>query len=239
MDNASYNQDNIYSNAKNSDIVNASIVHTDNINNDNKCITPSCCHHPLRLWTIKFSIKSTPKFIGVSIVQAKDLKNAECIFLANSRFNGFKDRISIECIEEVLPNPDPILLQEDTVAILDRSVLKSYPFLLKEDFCKYIDMLNNQFEGKLINEGISTEIIDTNINLRYDPEDFEIDEQNRIKLKKKKIQSDYLHNSEYHEDTQELVFTPYVDNGYDETDYLNDVEYNNNTLNILEYAETN
>lgn len=213
------------------------------VNQDCKCIgNIERCHTVLRVWNIKYEIIGTSKFNGVAFVQARTLKEAECVFYQNSKFNGFANRIRINCIEEVLPNPEPILLQEDSVAILDKAVLKSYPFLLKEDYQKLLDNLYKDINNAVqIDNGIATEINNNAINLRYDPEDFEIDNSNRIKLKNKKIQSDYLHDSEYNEENQELIFTSYIDNGYENRDYLNNVEYNENskTLNILEYVETN
>ena len=147
-----------------------------------KCTNAKCgCHTVLRVWNIKYEIIGTSKFNGVAIVQARTLKEAECVFYQNSKFNGFANRIKINCIEEVLPNSEPILLQEDSVAILDKAVLKSYPFLLKEDYQKLLDDLYKDINNTVrINNGIATEINNNAINLRYDPEDFEIDDSNRI-----------------------------------------------------------
>jgi hypothetical protein len=107
----------------------------------NSSTTPHCCdndkcecHHPLRLWSIKYEVVGVSKFLGVAVVQAKDLCNAQYIFIQNSKFNGFREYIHILCIEELYPNPEPVLLLEDSAAIIDRHNLKSYPFLLKSDY---------------------------------------------------------------------------------------------------------
>ncbi len=102
------------------------------------------CHRPLRLWSFKYVIAGTSKFVGQALVQAPTLKEAECILGKDSRFNGFPDRIKITCIEEILPNNEPILLQEDSVAILDKAVLKSYPFVLKSDIDKLFKNLHDE-----------------------------------------------------------------------------------------------
>lgn len=114
--------------------LNASYVH-------NSSTPPHCCdndkcecHHPLRLWAIKYEVVGVPKFSGVAVVQAKDLCNAQYVFIQNSKFNGFREYIHILCIEELYPNPEPILLLEDSAAIINRRDLKSYPFLLKSDY---------------------------------------------------------------------------------------------------------
>lgn len=121
------------------------------INQDCKCTgNIERCHTVLRVWNIKYEIIGTSKFNGVALVQARTLKEAECIFYQNSKFNGFANRIKINCIEEVLPNSEPILLQEDSVAILDKAVLKSYPFLLKEDYQKLLDNLYKDVDDKIL-----------------------------------------------------------------------------------------
>ena len=97
------------------------------------CPTP-ICPNPMRLWVIKYAITGTAKFIGQAIVQAPTIEQAQCIFGKDSRFNGYVDRLKITCCHEVFPHPEPILLQEDCVAILDRRNLKTYPFVLKSDF---------------------------------------------------------------------------------------------------------
>jgi hypothetical protein len=99
------------------------------------CDNDKCeCHHPLRLWAIKYEVSGVTKFSGVAVVQAKDLCNAQYVFIQNSKFNGFREYIHILCIEELYPNPEPVLLLEDSAAIIDRRNLKSYPFLLKSDY---------------------------------------------------------------------------------------------------------
>lgn len=97
------------------------------------CPTP-ICPNPMRLWVIKYAITGTAKFIGQAIVQAPTIEQAQCIFGKDSRFNGYVDRLKITCCHEVFPHPEPILLQEDCVAIIDRRNLKTYPFVLKSDF---------------------------------------------------------------------------------------------------------
>ena len=97
------------------------------------CPTPICLN-PMRLWVIKYAITGTAKFIGQAIVQAPTIEQAQCIFGKDSRFNGYVDRLKITCCHEVFPHPEPILLQEDCVAIVDRRNLKTYPFVLKSDF---------------------------------------------------------------------------------------------------------
>ena len=97
------------------------------------CPTP-ICPNPMRLWVIKYAITGTAKFIGQAIVQAPTIEQAQCIFGKDSRFNGYVDRLKITCCHEVFPHPEPILLQEDCVAIIDRRNLKTYPFILKSDF---------------------------------------------------------------------------------------------------------
>ena len=101
-----------------------------------------CLHHPLRLWLIKYSITGTAKFIGQAWVVAPDLKSAQCVFGKNSQFNGFVERIKINEITEVFPSPEPVLIMEDSAAILDKRNLHTYPFLLKSDFLIYQTELN-------------------------------------------------------------------------------------------------
>lgn len=99
------------------------------------CDNDKCeCHHPLRLWAIKYEVSGVAKFSGVAVVQAKDLCNAQYVFIQNSKFNGFREYIHILCIEELYPNPEPVLLLEDSAAIINHRDLKSYPFLLKSDY---------------------------------------------------------------------------------------------------------
>lgn len=99
------------------------------------CDNDKCeCHHPLRLWAIKYEVTGVAKFSGVAVVQAKDLCNAQYVFIQNSKFNGFREYIHILCIEELYPNPEPVLLLEDSAAIINHRDLKSYPFLLKSDY---------------------------------------------------------------------------------------------------------
>lgn len=104
------------------------------------CPTP-ICPNPMRLWVIKYAITGTAKFIGQAIVQAPTIEQAQCIFGKDSRFNGYVDRLKITCCHEVFPHPEPILLQEDCVAIIDRRNLKTYPFVLKSDFSETISDL--------------------------------------------------------------------------------------------------
>lgn len=99
------------------------------------CDNDKCeCHRPLRLWAIKYEVSGIAKFSGVAVVQAKDLCNAQYVFIQNSKFNGFREYIHILCIEELYPNPEPVLLLEDSAAIINHRDLKSYPFLLKSDY---------------------------------------------------------------------------------------------------------
>ena len=111
-----------------------------------ECCTHSipmdCCHHPLRLWLIKYSITGTAKFIGQAWVVAPDLKTAQCVFGKNSQFNGFVERIKINEITEVFPSPEPVLIMEDSAAVIDKRNLHTYPFLLKSDFLIYQTELN-------------------------------------------------------------------------------------------------
>lgn len=119
------------------------LQHCDSNHHEN-CDNHAPCHRPLRLWSFKYVIVGTSKFVGQALVQAPTLKEAECILGKDSRFNGFPDRIKITCIEEILPNNEPILLQEDSVAILDKAVLKSYPFVLKSDIDCFFKNLHDE-----------------------------------------------------------------------------------------------
>lgn len=101
------------------------------------CPTP-VCPNPMRLWVIKYAITGPVKFIGQATVQAPTIEQAQCIFGKDSRFNGYADRLKITCCHEIFPHPEPILLQEDCVAIIDRRNLKTYPFVLKSDFDKFV-----------------------------------------------------------------------------------------------------
>lgn len=101
------------------------------------------CHHPLRLWAIKYEVVGVAKFSGVAVVQAKDLCNAQYVFIQNSKFNGFREYIHILCIEELYPNPEPVLLLEDSAAIINHRDLKSYPFLLKSDYERNIQNISD------------------------------------------------------------------------------------------------
>lgn len=147
------NEQNIINDYKNGIANNSNCLPHNSDSNGNICNATHNCHRPLRLWSIKYTVIGFSKFTGVAIIQAATLKEAECVFKQNSKFNGFIDRIKINCIEEILPNPEPLLLQEDTVAILDKSVLKSYPFLLKTEICKLFEDLNYevaQVKGELV-----------------------------------------------------------------------------------------
>jgi hypothetical protein len=102
---------------------------------ESHCRTDECgCHHPLRLWGIKYTVVGVPKYKGVVVVQAKDLCSAEMVFIQDSKFNGFREYIKINCIEEIYPDPAPCILLEDSAAIIDRQIFKSYPFVLKDKF---------------------------------------------------------------------------------------------------------
>ena len=106
---------------------------------ESHCRTDECgCHHPLRLWGIKYTVVGVPKYKGVAVVQAKDLCSAEMVFIQDSKFNGFREYIKIECIEEVYPDPAPSIILEDSASIIDRRQLKSYPWVNKSDFQKEI-----------------------------------------------------------------------------------------------------
>lgn len=108
------------------------------------CDNDKCeCHHPLRLWAIKYEVTGVAKFSGVAVVQAKDLCNAQYVFIQNSKFNGFREYIHILCIEELYPNPEPVLLLEDSAAIINHRDLKSYPFLLKSDYEQNIQNISD------------------------------------------------------------------------------------------------
>lgn len=102
---------------------------------DGKC-NPQCVpHNPLHTWLIKYAVQgATEKFIGQAYVIAHNIKEAQCIFGTQSCFNGFQERLKITSMFEVPPCPEPVLVQEDSVAIIDRRNLKTYPFLLKSDF---------------------------------------------------------------------------------------------------------
>lgn len=92
-------------------------------------------HNPLHTWLIKYAVQGeTEKFIGQAYVIAHNIKEAQCIFGTQSCFNGFQERLKITSMFEVPPCPEPVLVQEDSVAIIDRRNLKTYPFLLKSDF---------------------------------------------------------------------------------------------------------
>lgn len=114
------------------------------------CPTP-ICPNPMRLWVIKYAITGPVKFIGQATVQAPTIEQAQCILGKDSRFNGYADRLKITCCHEVFPHPEPILLQEDCVAIIDRRNLKTYPFVLKSDFDEFVMDVH-----KKIIEGFST-----------------------------------------------------------------------------------
>lgn len=126
--------------------VGASNVRPNHPDVSGECCTHSipmdCCHHPLRLWLIKYSIAGTAKFIGQAWVVAPDLKSAQCVFGKNSQFNGFVERIKINEITEVFPSPEPVLIMEDSAAVIDKRNLHTYPFLLKSDFLIYQTELN-------------------------------------------------------------------------------------------------
>lgn len=106
---------------------------------ESHCRTDECgCHHPLRLWGIKYTVVGVPKYKGVAVVQAKDLCSAEMVFIQDSKFNGFREYIKINCIEEIYPDPAPCILMEDSASIVDKQILKSYPFTLKDEFQKTV-----------------------------------------------------------------------------------------------------
>lgn len=106
---------------------------------ESHCRTDECgCHHPLRLWGIKYTVVGVPKYKGVAVVQAKDLCSAEMVFIQDSKFNGFREYIKITCIEEIYPDPAPSILLEDSASIIDRGQLKSYPWVDKSDFQKEV-----------------------------------------------------------------------------------------------------
>lgn len=118
--------------------LNAAYIHNEHSTEPKPCCDSCGCHHPLRLWAVKYAVVGIPKFIGVAVVQARDLCNAEYVFIQDSKFNGFREYISITCIEELYPNPEPMILLESSVAVIDRKILGSYPWLTKEDFQKEI-----------------------------------------------------------------------------------------------------
>lgn len=102
---------------------------------DGKCHPQCVPHNPLHTWLIKYAVQGeTEKFIGQAYVIAHNIKEAQCIFGTQSCFNGFQERLKITSMFEVPPCPEPVLVQEDSVAIIDRRNLKTYPFLLKSDF---------------------------------------------------------------------------------------------------------
>lgn len=102
---------------------------------DGKCNPQFVPHNPLHTWLIKYAVQGeTEKFIGQAYVIAHNIKEAQCIFGSQSCFNGFQERLKITSMFEVPPCPEPVLVQEDSVAIIDRRNLKTYPFLLKSDF---------------------------------------------------------------------------------------------------------
>lgn len=123
--------------------INADYIHNSSTP-EHCCNNDKCeCHHPLRLWAIKYEVTGVAKFSGVAVVQAKDLCNAQYVFIQNSKFNGFREYIHILCIEELYPNPEPILLLEDSAAIINHRDLKSYPFLLKSDYEQNIQNISD------------------------------------------------------------------------------------------------
>lgn len=97
---------------------------------------PCCCDNvnPARVWFIKYTVTDTYlKYVGLAVVSACSKEEAECVFSRDSRFNGFKDTLRIIELREVLPAPDSIL-GEDFASIIDKRVLKSYPFLTREEY---------------------------------------------------------------------------------------------------------
>lgn len=154
--------------------------------NDDKCE----CHHPLRLWAIKYEVIGVPKFLGVAVVQAKDLCHAEYVFIQNSKFNGFREYIHITCIEELYPNPEPIILLEDSAAVLDRKILQSYPWVTKEDFCKEITKIYEEITSHL-----GEIIIDCKESQEVEEDKEEIEYQ------------DYVHDASYDSSVKTLTLT--------------------------------
>lgn len=178
------------------------------------CDNDKCeCHHPLRLWAIKYEVVGVPKFSGVAVVQAKDLCNAQYVFIQNSKFNGFREYIHITCIEELYPNPEPIILLEDSAAIIDRRMLKTYPWVTKEDFCKEVTKIYEE-----ITEHLGEIIIDCKCKCP-DPEPEPV-EVNYI---------DYLHDVSFADGVLDIT-TYSADVEIETIDYLNDVSYADETL---------
>lgn len=177
------------------------------------CDNDKCeCHHPLRLWAIKYEVVGVPKFLGVAVVQAKDLCNAQYVFIQNSKFNGFREYIHITCIEELYPNPEPIILLEDSAAVVDRRMLKSYPWVTKDDFCKEVTKIYEEITTQL-----GKIIIDCKCKCPDEDEPEEID------------YIDYLHDV-YYSDGVLDISTYSTDIGIETVDYFNNVLYNNMTL---------
>lgn len=103
------------------------------------------CHNPLHNYLIKFGVMGlNEKFVGQAYVLAHNLKEAQCVFGTQSAFNGMQQRLKITSITEVPPCPEPILVQEDSVAIIDKRQLKTYPFLLKSDFQVFVADIHQQ-----------------------------------------------------------------------------------------------
>ncbi len=71
------------------------------------------CERKLSAWVITYHLHTdTDYYEGVAVVQAYEVKEAECIFLANSCFNSCRERICIEAIKEIYCLPEPDLLAE-------------------------------------------------------------------------------------------------------------------------------
>jgi len=103
------------------------------------------CHNPLHNYLIKFGVMGlNEKFVGQAYVMAHNLKEAQCVFGTQSAFNGMQQRLKITSITEVPPCPEPVLVQEDSVAIIDKRQLKTYPFLLKSDFQVFVADIHQQ-----------------------------------------------------------------------------------------------
>lgn len=154
--------------------------------NEDKCE----CHHPLRLWAIKYEVVGVPKFLGVAVVQAKDLCNAEYVFIQNSKFNGFREYIHINCIEELYPNPEPIILLEDSAAVLDKKILQSYPWVTKDDFNAEVAKIYEEITSHL-----GEIIIDCKESQKVEEDKEEIEYQ------------DYVHDASYDSSGKTLTLT--------------------------------
>lgn len=125
-----------------------------------KCDIQLVHHNPLHIYLIKYAVQGElEKFIGQAYVMAHNIKEAQCVFGTQSCFNGFRERLKITSMFEVPPCPEPVLVQEDNVAIIDRRNLNSYPFLTKSEWYKYINTLEVRVR----------EVIDSYIKDKLDP----------------------------------------------------------------------